>query len=87
MPWTRKLCPPLLHLEIGMVNQAWEVFEGWVDNVVEVIPPIERDARKEVQDATEKLELATEEKNHTDTTINIDVQEKSGAANLIKAQV
>jgi hypothetical protein len=80
MPWTRKLCPPLLHLEIGMVNQAWEVFEGWVDNVVEVIPPIERDARKEVQDATE-------EKNHTDTTINIDVQEKSGAANLIKAQV
>jgi hypothetical protein len=87
MPWTGKLRPPLLHLEIGMVNQAWEAFEGWVDDVVEVVPPIEKDARKEVQDAREKVAIATEEKKHVDGTINIDIREKSGAANLIKAQL
>jgi hypothetical protein len=34
----------LLHLKIGMVNQAWERFEDWVDNVVKVVPPSEMDA-------------------------------------------
>jgi hypothetical protein len=36
--------PPLLHLEIGMVNHVRDEFEEWVDNVVEVVPPIEKDA-------------------------------------------
>jgi hypothetical protein len=51
MPWPGKLRPPppLLHLEIGMVNQAWEAFEGWVDDVIEVVPPIEKDAQKEAK--------------------------------------
>jgi hypothetical protein len=45
---------PLLHLEMGMVNQAWEAFEEWVNDVVEVVLPIERGAQKDVQDAREK---------------------------------
>jgi hypothetical protein len=51
-----------LHLEIGMVNQAWESFEELVDDFVEIVPPIEKDAHKKVQDAKEKLALATEDK-------------------------
>ena len=35
--------PSLLHLEIGMVNQAWESFEELVDDFVEIVPPIEKD--------------------------------------------
>jgi hypothetical protein len=30
--------PPLLHMEIGMVNQAWEDLMTWIDDVVEKIP-------------------------------------------------
>lgn len=38
--------PLLLHLEKGMVNQDCESFEEWVDDAVEIVPPIERDAQK-----------------------------------------
>ena len=34
--------PPLLHMEIGMVNQVWEDMEGWIDDEVEVVPEDER---------------------------------------------
>jgi len=27
--------PPLLHMEMGLVNQVWDNFESWVDDVVE----------------------------------------------------
>jgi hypothetical protein len=30
--------PPLLHMEIGTVNQAWEDFTTWIDDVVEKVP-------------------------------------------------
>jgi hypothetical protein len=30
--------PHLFHLEIGMVNRAWEAFEEWVDVIVEGVP-------------------------------------------------
>jgi hypothetical protein len=79
--------PPLLHLEIGMVNQAWESFKEWVNDVVEIVPPIERDARKQVQDAKEKLVLALENKKQADATINIELRKKSGTATLIKADL
>jgi hypothetical protein len=29
------LVPPLLHMEIGMVNQVWDDFQTWIDNDVE----------------------------------------------------
>jgi NACalpha-BTF3-like transcription factor len=79
--------PPLLHLEIGMVNQVWEAFEEWVDAIVEVVPPFERDARTEVKNAKEKLELAIEEKKQVDATTNIEIRDKSGTLNVIKAQL
>jgi hypothetical protein len=34
--------PPLLHMEIGMVNQAWENFVNWVDDVVENFPRMKK---------------------------------------------
>jgi hypothetical protein len=54
--------PPLLHLEIGMVNQCWESFEEWVDEVVEIVPPIEKDARKQVEAAKNLLAEAADDK-------------------------
>jgi hypothetical protein len=26
-----RFAPPLLHMEMGMVNQAWYTFEDWID--------------------------------------------------------
>jgi hypothetical protein len=34
-----------------MVNQCWESFEEWVDKVVEIVPPAEKDAREELKAA------------------------------------
>ncbi len=84
---TQNFVPPLLHLEIGMVNQAWEDFEKWVDDVVEVVPPAEKDARKEVIDSRKNLAMAMDKKKETDVTINIEIREKSGEANVIKAEL
>ncbi len=56
--------PPLLHLEIGMVNQCWESFEQWVDDIVEIVPPSEKEARKELTDAKNKLAQAADEQRY-----------------------
>jgi hypothetical protein len=53
---------PLLHLEIGIINQLWEAFDEWVGGVVEITPPTEKDARKKVLFDIGQLNLATEEK-------------------------
>ncbi len=58
----KSFVPPLLHLEMGMVNQIWDDFEQWIDDIVEMIPPHEQDARKNVSNAKEMLEIATLEK-------------------------
>jgi hypothetical protein len=79
--------PPLLHLEIGMVNQCWESFEEWVDKVVEIVPPIETDARKQVEAAKNLLAEAEDDKKRCEATINIELYEKSGAATLIRSQL
>jgi hypothetical protein len=47
--------PPLLHMEMGMVNQSWDCFEEWVDDVVEIFPPHEKKARKKLQIAKKSL--------------------------------
>jgi hypothetical protein len=52
--------PPLLHLEIGMVNQGWDDFEKWIDNVVEVIP---QRAASEKKRADQELNIEIREKN------------------------
>jgi hypothetical protein len=55
--------PPLLHMEMGMVNQAWDQFEGWVNAVVEVIPLHEKDAQMKLRDTKNKLkEMAAEKR-------------------------
>jgi len=41
--------PPLLHLQMGMVNQAFDNFEAWVDDYVEVIPLAEKEDCKRTQ--------------------------------------
>jgi predicted DNA-binding transcriptional regulator AlpA len=35
---TPKTFPPSLHMEVGMVNQAWEDVIKWIDDVVKKIP-------------------------------------------------
>jgi hypothetical protein len=44
------------------VNQCWESFEEWVDEVVEIVPPIEKDARKQVEAAKNLLAEAADDK-------------------------
>ena len=83
----KNFVPPLLHLEMGMVNQAFDSFEDWVDDKVEVIPPAEKEARKELINAIEKHDLAIEEKKEVEGTTGIEIRQKNGTLNLIKAQL
>jgi len=69
----RNFVPPLLHLELGMVNQAFDNFEDWVDDAVEIIPPAEKEARKELVTTTDKYTLAIEEKKEVEATMNIEI--------------
>jgi hypothetical protein len=68
--------PPLLHLEIGMVNHVWDNVENWIDDSVEMIPPHEQDARKKVMEALENLSDASKEKEDAEKTINVEIREK-----------
>jgi hypothetical protein len=65
--------PPLLHMEIGMVNQVWEDMEGWIDGEVEVVPEDERAARTSLLDAKEKLDEATRAKDAAKITISVEI--------------
>jgi hypothetical protein len=40
--------PPLLHIMIGMVNQAWEYFQKWTDDYVEKLMGMKKMARDSV---------------------------------------
>lgn len=77
--------PPLLHLQIGMVNQAWDTFEEWIDNFVEVIPEHEKDARNNVKEAFKLHNDAVVEKKEADKTINIDIREKNAELKVLRA--
>jgi hypothetical protein len=70
-----------------MVNQAWDAFEDWVDDAVEIVPPHEKAAHREVLDTKERLNIALDNKKEADATINIEICEKSGEAASIKAQL
>jgi hypothetical protein len=65
--------PPLLHMEIGMVNQVWEDMECWIDDEVEVVPEDERAAHASLLDAKEKLDEATRERDAAKITISVDI--------------
>ena len=79
--------PPLLHMEIGMVNQAWENFVNWVDDVVEKIPEDEKVARTAVVDATDNLKERMREKKEAKKTISIEVMEKNAKVKLLKGEL
>jgi len=70
-----------------MVNQCWESFEEWVDEVVEIVPPAEKDAREELKAAKNRLAEAADDKKQCEATINVELREKSGAATLIRSQL
>ncbi len=58
--------PPILYLEMGMLNQAWDDFEQWIDDVVEMIPPKEQIACKKVSEAKENLDVASIERDEAE---------------------
>jgi len=68
--------PPLLHMEIGMVNQVWEDMEGWIVDAVKAVPEDERAACTSLLDAKEKLDEATRAKDAAKITISVEIREK-----------
>jgi hypothetical protein len=73
----RHFVPPLLHMEIGIVNQVWDDLENWIDDAVEIIPLQEKDARKNLKDAIKNFESAKAEKTDSEKTTNIEIREKN----------
>ncbi len=47
--------PSLLHLEIGMINHAWDNFKNWMDDSVDMIPPYEQDSQKKTIGGFDKI--------------------------------
>jgi len=76
--------PPFLHLQIGMVNQAWDSLEEWINNVVEIITEHEKDARKKLKDASKLHAIAVTEKKEADKTINIEIRQKNAELKVLK---
>jgi hypothetical protein len=68
-----KFLPPLLHMEMGLVNQIWYAFEDWIDKFVEIIPPHEKEARRELIIAKDKLKELQTEKAEIEKMVNVDV--------------
>jgi hypothetical protein len=79
--------PPLLHLEIGMVNQSWDDLEQWMDDKGEIIPSHEKDARKKLKDTIENLDLAAREKKDAERTKNIEVCEKNAEVKVLRKEL
>ena len=50
-----QLIVPLLHLEIGMVNKAWNDFKLYLDMEIEQVSVEEQDSRREVLLLSEKI--------------------------------
>ncbi len=82
-----RFVPPLLHMEMGMVNQVWDAFEGWIDAFVEIIPPHEKEARQQLADAKGLLNGAAEEKRNIENTVNIEIREKNGEIKALKSEL
>jgi len=78
--------PPLLHMEMGLVNQVWEDFEGWVDDVVEQIPLDEKAAREAVVEAKDKLAEATNSKESAKNTITVEIRQTNAEIKRLKRE-
>jgi hypothetical protein len=79
--------PPLLHMEIGMVNQAWEDLVTWIDDVVEKIPFDEKTARFSVLEAKDNLNNIAKEREEAKKTISIEIREKNAELKLLKGEL
>lgn len=77
--------PPLLHLEIGMVNQMWDNLVEWIDEEVEIIPLEEKEARTKLKSALEERDNAKAEKKDSEKTVEIEIREKNGEIKALKA--
>ena len=78
--------PPLLHMEMGMVNQVWEHLEEWIDDKVENVPPDEKAARLSLLDAQECLERATREKEDAKITVSVEIRQKKGEVKTLQRE-
>jgi len=78
--------PPLLHMEMGMVNQVWEHLEEWIDDKVENVPPDEKAARLSLLDAQECLERATREKEVAKITVSVEIRQKKGEVKTLQRE-
>jgi hypothetical protein len=74
-------------MEMGMVNQSWDMFEDWIDNCVEIIPTHEKEARRQLAIAKEKLKEAAREKEEFIKTSSIEIREKNGEIKLLKSEI
>ncbi len=63
--------PPLLHMEMGLVNQVWEDFENWVYADVENIPVDKKAAWEAILEAKEKLAEAANNKESAKNTTTV----------------
>jgi hypothetical protein len=68
-----------------MLNQACDSFKKWIDNFIEIIPEHEKDAHKNVREASEFHNIAVMEKKEADKTINIDIHEKNAELKVLRA--
>jgi hypothetical protein len=46
--------PPLLHLQMVLVNKAWLVFLEWLDEEAELVPTIEKETQDQHNAAKDK---------------------------------
>jgi len=83
----KNFVPPLLHLEIGMVNLVWDSFENWIDNVAEMVPPLEQDARRKLREDEKKFHDASEEKKLADRTLSIEMRQKKAEIATLKKEL
>jgi len=79
--------PPLLHMEMGLVNQVWDNFESWVDDVVEQVPVDEKAARVALFEAQEKLAEATNNKESAKKTISIEIRQKNAEVKRLEREL
>jgi len=74
-------------MEIGMVNQVWDHLEQWIDDVVEMVPPHEQEARKKLKEVAEQLAIALSEREEKEKNNNIEKREKSAEVKLLKSEL
>jgi len=79
--------PPLLHMEMGLVNQVWENFESWVDDHVEMIPIDEKAVRLAVVDAKVKVDRAADEKETAKRTIGVEIRQNKAEIIRLKCEL